>query len=315
MRVEAAGDTGDVATDHRQTPPADVQALIREVLGGEAPAGGPPTGGLGWMDEAEPEKPGNASGWARPGAKPKAETDEVEQARHVQLGMLPVPPRLPGLICAARFEPEHEVSGDFYDFFQFPDGRLGVVQGDVSGHGVGAGMIMAMAKQTIRMLASTGSSPSKVLTEVNRWLFGAMAGKFVSCTYLTIDPAKGELRVARAGHPPLILANAATGTREILAPKGIALGIRGGPAFIAGSEELRRSLRPADLLVQATDGILEATDRLGEEFGIERMADVVAQHAPAGPEAVVNRILDAARHFQGSAKLGDDAMVVAVSIG
>ena len=312
--MERQNETATVAADLRQTPPADVQALVREVLGDSSPTGGP--GGLGWMDEAEPEKqPGKSSGWARPGVQPKQKTDEFEEARHIQQRLLPEPPRLPGLTCATRFEPFHEVSGDFYDFFTFPDGRLGVVQGDVSGHGVAAGMVMAMAKQTIRLLASTGSSPGRVLIEANRWLFGAMAGKFVSCTYLTIDPAKGELRLARAGHPPLILVNAATGTHELLAPKGIALGIRDGAAFASGSDELRRGLRPGDLLVQATDGILEAKDRLGEEMGIDRVVDVVTQHAPAGPAAVVNRILDSARHFQGSAKLDDDAMVVAVGIG
>jgi sigma-B regulation protein RsbU (phosphoserine phosphatase) len=304
-----------VSSDQRKTPSADVQALVREVLGAPVSARSGP-GGLGWMDEAEPEQqPGKSSGWARPGVKPKNEDLEVEQARHIQQRLLPEPPRLPGLVCAARFEPHHEVSGDFYDFFQFPDGRLGVVQGDVSGHGVAAGMVMAMAKQTIRMLAAGGATPGPVLIEANRWLFDAMAGKFVSCTYLTIDPAKGELRLARAGHPPLILVNAATGARDLLTPKGIALGIRDGAAFAAGSEELRRSLHPGDLLVQATDGILEAKDRLGEEMGVERMIEVIAQHAPAGPAAVVNRILDAARHFQGSAKLDDDAMVVAVGIG
>lgn len=301
-----------MAKDQRQTPPADVHALVREVLGGSTANEGP--AGLGWMDEAEPEKP-SGSGWARPGAKARTGDSDVEQARHIQHLLLPSPPRLAGLTCAARFEPHHEVSGDFYDFFQFPDGRLGVVQGDVSGHGVGAGMVMAMAKQTIRMLASTGSSPSKVLIEANRWLYGAMAGKFVSATYLVIDPAKGELRLARAGHTPLVLVNAATGAREVLAPKGIALGIREPVAFASGTEELRRGLRPADLLLLVTDGILEAQDRLGEEFGIERMVDVIAQHAPAGPEAVVNRILDAARHFGGSAKLEDDAMAVAIAIG
>jgi len=294
------------------TPPADVKALVREVLGTPAGPSGP--GGLGWMDEAETDRP--AGGWARPKmAKPKDGSEEVEAARHVQLGLLPEPPRLPGMTCAARFEPHHEVSGDFYDFFSLPDGRLGVVQGDVSGHGVAAGMVMAMAKQTIRMLAATGSSPGRVLAESNRWLHGAMAGRFVSATYLTIDPADWSMRIARAGHPPLVLVNAATGGCELLAPKGVALGIRGSAAFAAGSEELHRTLRPGDLLVQATDGILEAKDRLGEEMGVERMATVIAQHAPAGAEAVVNRVLDAARHFQGSAKLDDDAMVIAVGIG
>lgn len=300
--------------DPRQTPPSDVRAIVREMLGGSTPGGGG-SGGLGWMDEAEPEKPGGASGWARPGAKAKPENDEVSEARHIQHRLLPEPPRIPGLTCAARFEPHHEVSGDFYDFIILGPGRLGVVQGDVSGHGVAAGMVMAMAKQTIRMLASTGAPPLKVLTQANRWLYGAMAGKFVSASYMTIDVSTGELRLARAGHTPTVLVNAATGKHEVLSPKGIALGIRDGPEFAAGSEELRRGLRPADLLLVVTDGILEAKDRLGEEFGSERLGAVIAQHAPAGAEAVVNRVLDAARHFQGSAKLDDDAMAVAVGFG
>lgn len=307
--------------DPRQTPPADVRAIVRELLGDagtgtpSGPLPAPPRpGGLNWMDDVEPER-GAGSGWARPGAKAPTEPSEVEQARHIQHLMLPEAPRLPGLACAARFEPQHEVSGDFYDFITLPDGRLGVVQGDVSGHGLAAGMVMAMAKQTIRMLAATGSSPRRVLAEADRWLHGAMAGKFASATYLTIDPAKSELRLCRAGHTPLVLVNAATGQREVLAPKGIALGLRDRDTFAASTEELRRTLHPADLLVLVTDGILEAQDRLGEEFGIERCVEVVAQHAPAGPAAVVNRILDAARHFGGSARLGDDAMAVAVAIG
>jgi sigma-B regulation protein RsbU (phosphoserine phosphatase) len=300
--------------EQRQTPPADVRAIVREMLG-RSSAEPPPSGGLGWMDEAEPEKPGGASGWARPGAKPKPVVDEVSEARHIQHRMLPDAPRMPGLTCAARFEPSHEVSGDFYDFIPLGEGRLGIVQGDVSGHGVAAGMVMAMAKQTIRMLASTGASPLKVLAEANRWLFGAMAGKFVSASYMTIDVGTGELRLARAGHTPTVLVNAATGKHEILSPKGIALGIRDGPAFTSGSEELRRGLRPADLLLVVTDGILEAKDRLGEEFGIERLGAVMGQPAPAGAEALVNRVLDAARHFQGSVTLDDDAMAVAVGFG
>lgn len=299
--------------DPRPTPPADLRAIVREVLGGRQEAGG--SDGLGWMDAAEPDKPKAVSGWARPGSKPRAEEQAVEEARHIQLLLLPDPPRLPGLTCAARFEPHHDVSGDFYDFLPLGAGRLGVVQGDVSGHGLAAGMVMAMAKQTIRMLAATGASPGKVLIEANRWLHGAMAGKFVSASYLIIDVGSGELRLARAGHTPVVLVNPAAGTREILMPKGIALGIRDGDAFANGSEELRRGLRPGDMLVLATDGILEAQDRQGEEFGLERLADVIAQHAPAGADAVVNRILDATRHFQGSSRLDDDAMAVAVAFG
>lgn len=300
--------------DNRPTPPADLRAIVREALGG--PGKGDSPAGLGWMDDAEPEKAGSTSGWARPGAKPvHAETQAVEEARHIQLLMLPDPPRMPGLQCATRFEPHHEVSGDFYDFIPLGDGKLGVVQGDVSGHGVAAGMIMAMAKQTIRMLASTGASPQKVLSESNRWLCGAMAGKFASASYLVLDIGRGELRFARAGHTPIVLVNPAAGIREILTPKGTALGIRDGAGFAASLDEVRRPLRPGDLLVLATDGILEAKDRAGEEFGIERLTDVAVQHAPAGPDAVVNRILDAARHFQGSAKLDDDAMAVAMAIG
>jgi sigma-B regulation protein RsbU (phosphoserine phosphatase) len=277
----------------RRSSDDDVEAIVRKVLGGDALQ---PPGGLGWMDAAEPESPGSASGWARPGARPRE--SETDQARHIQLMLLPQPLRLPGLATAVRFEPHHAVSGDFYDFFRLPEGRIGIVQGDVSGHGTPAGIVMAMAKQTIRILAA-----------------GAMAGKFVSATYLTIDTSTGEMRFARAGHTPLALVNAAGGTAEVLAPKGMALGLRDAAAFAAGLEETSRRLRPGDLLVLATDGILETADRHGAEFGIERLAQVALAHAPAGPEAVVNRILDAARHFGGSARLDDDAMALAAAFG
>lgn len=294
----------------RRSSDAEVEAIVRKVLGDAAPS---PAGGLGWMDEAEPERAGSASGWARPGVRPRE--SEADQARHIQLLLLPPPLRVPGLATAVRFEPHHEVSGDFYDFFRLPDGRIGIVQGDVSGHGMPAGIVMAMAKQTIRMLAAGGARPGQVLTEADRWLHGAMAGKFASAAYLTIDTGTGELRFARAGHTPLALVNAAGGTVETLAPKGMALGLRDAAAFAAGLEESARQLRPGDLLVLATDGILETADRAGEEFGIERLAQVALAHAPAGPEAVVNRILDAARNFGGSARLEDDAMALAAAFG
>jgi sigma-B regulation protein RsbU (phosphoserine phosphatase) len=294
----------------RRSSDDDVEAIVRKVLGGDALQ---PPGGLGWMDAAEPESPGSASGWARPGARPRE--SETDQARHIQLMLLPQPLRLPGLATAVRFEPHHAVSGDFYDFFRLPEGRIGIVQGDVSGHGTPAGIVMAMAKQTIRILAAGGAAPGRVLTEADRWLHGAMAGKFVSATYLTIDTSTGEMRFARAGHTPLALVNAAGGTAEVLAPKGMALGLRDAAAFAAGLEETSRRLRPGDLLVLATDGILETADRHGAEFGIERLAQVALAHAPAGPEAVVNRILDAARHFGGSARLDDDAMALAAAFG
>ena len=103
------------------TPQADLRAMVREVLGG-AQSGG--SDGLGWMDAAEPDTLKVASGWARPGAKPRAEAQAVEEARHIQQLLLPAPPRMPGLTCATRFEPHHDVSGDFYDFLPLGPGRV-----------------------------------------------------------------------------------------------------------------------------------------------------------------------------------------------
>ncbi|MEK7415199.1 MAG: SpoIIE family protein phosphatase [Planctomycetota bacterium] len=305
--------------DQKQPRTDAVRSVVREILGQELgikPEPARPGGGLAWMDDAEPDlPPGTSSGWARPGAKPRVDNADVEQARHIQQLLLPPPPRQQGLSCAARFEPHHEVSGDFYDFIQLSPTRIAIVQGDVSGHGVAAGMVMAMAMQTIRMLATVESTPIEVLTAANHWLCGHMAGKFVSVSYMTINLANGELVFARAGHTPCVLVNAATGIRDVLLPKGIAIGIRDGDAFASNMEEQRRRLRPGDMLVMVTDGILEAKNREHDEFGIERMTEVIAQHALAGTDAVVNRILDAARHFQGSAKLDDDAMAMAISLG
>jgi sigma-B regulation protein RsbU (phosphoserine phosphatase) len=198
-----------------------------------------------------------------------------------------------------------EVGGDVYDFMTLDDGRLAVVLGDVTGHGIDAAADMAMAKFVFRSLAREHPAPADFLAAANEVVVGEIgAAKFITLLYLTLDPATGELACASAGHPSPRLVRPG-GTVEALSARGLAVGIARDQEYV----EVTETLAPGDTVVLFTDGVIEAR-REGELYGEDRLERLLADKSELSPAALVDAVLEDCRAFAG--ELTDDCAVVAL---
>ena len=199
-----------------------------------------------------------------------------------------------------------DVGGDIYDFVILDDGRLAVVLGDVTGHGVEATADMAMAKFVFRSLAREHPEPGDFLAAANDVIVDEIAtGKFITMVYLAIDGASGEVACASAGHPPprILLPD---GSVRGLETGGLALGIESGQALRRGA---RPSFPPGASIVVYTDGVIEARRRQ-ELYGVERL-DALSRPPRAGAARARDRRGRDARAFAGG-ELADDLAVVVI---
>jgi serine phosphatase RsbU (regulator of sigma subunit) len=217
-------------------------------------------------------------------------------------------PELDGLELGDAYESSAhvEVGGDVYDFLVLPDGRLAVALGDVTGHGVDATADMAMAKFVFRSLAREHPEPADFLQSANDVIVGEIAvGKFITLAYLVIDPQRGEVVAAGAGHPPPRIV-AADGLVAGLDVRGLVLGIDPGQQY----DEVRAKLGVGDAVVLYTDGVIEAR-REHELYRVERLDRVLSEHRQLAPGDLARVVLDDCRSF-ARGELADDCAVVVV---
>jgi serine phosphatase RsbU (regulator of sigma subunit) len=217
-------------------------------------------------------------------------------------------PAIPGLEVGEVYESSArvDVGGDIYDFLRLADGRLAVVLGDVTGHGVEATADMAMAKFVFRSLAREHPEPGDFLSAANDVVVDEIApGKFITMTYLAVDPARAEVACANAGHPPprLVLPD---GTVRGLEAPGLVLGIDSGQEY----PEVRAAFPPGAALVLYTDGVVEAR-RGGELYGTERLDELLVRHRELPPGEVARLVTEDARRYAGG-ELSDDLAVVVI---
>jgi serine phosphatase RsbU (regulator of sigma subunit) len=217
-------------------------------------------------------------------------------------------PQLEGLELGDVYESSArvEVGGDVYDYLTLDDGRLAVVLGDVTGHGIDATADMAMTKFVFRSLARDRPEPGEFLAAANEVVVDEVAsGKFVTMVYLTVDPRTGDVACASAGHPAPRLVGP-DGSVTMLPARGLALGIDAPQTYA----EVRATLEPGGSAVVYTDGVVEAR-RDGELYGTERLdALLAARHdLPAGELA--RAVLAECRSFAGG-ELADDCAVVVI---
>lgn len=212
----------------------------------------------------------------------KRERDEQEMriAHQIQLALLPKElPQVRGWRITPLYQPARAVGGDFYDFIDLPDGKLGVLIGDVSSKGVPAALVMATTRSILRGAARRQTSPSLVLQRANEILAQEMPrGMFVTCLYVVVDTLTGEVTLANAGHDlPFHRSEDENGqpTGTELMARGMPLGLMPNMQY----EEARAVLRRGDTMVMYSDGLVEAHNPAGEMFGFGRVADRV-QHAP-----------------------------------
>ncbi|MBI3944532.1 MAG: SpoIIE family protein phosphatase [Armatimonadetes bacterium] len=239
---------------------------------------------------------------------------ELQIARDIQRLLLPADaPEVPGFDLHALGRPALEMGGDYYDFFPVTEGHLGIVIGDVSGKGMPAALTMAMLRTVIRTHAQGDTSPSRVLVRVNATLSADLPrDAFVSVLYGVLDIRERAFVWARAGHEPAILLR--DSGAEPLTPGGAAIGVLGGDEFAQSLESHEVRLRPGDALILYTDGITEAMDASGEEFGMERFLQALQSGAATSAQARARRIEEAVMAFAGQAPQQDDITLVVLSM-
>jgi steroid delta-isomerase-like uncharacterized protein len=203
---------------------------------------------------------------------------ELRVARSIQEASLPKEvPELEGWQISPRYQPAREVGGDFYDFHQLSEGRLGVVMGDATGKGVPAALVMSTTCGMLQLAAEAldSSSPGEVLERVNETLLARIPpNMFVTCFYAILEPKSGSLRFANAGHD-LPCLQRRKGEAEELRARGMPLGLMPG----MGYEEKEIVLDVGEAALFYSDGLVEAHDPKGEMFGFPRLRVLVTEHA------------------------------------
>ncbi|GAA1388363.1 hypothetical protein GCM10009639_14760 [Kitasatospora putterlickiae] len=192
------------------------------------------------------------------------------RATELQRAMLPrTLPRLPGIASAARYLPSTEgmqIGGDWYDLLRLPDGRIGLVIGDVQGHNAEATAVMGQLRSGLRAYATDGHDPAATLARTSRLLAELDTELFATCLYLTLDPADGTLRAARAGHPAPVRVTEDAKAVELDLPGGPPLGVDPDRPYPLAEEQLT----PGETLLVYTDGLVEDREEDYDE-SVQRM--------------------------------------------
>ena len=240
---------------------------------------------------------------------------DLEIARDIQRILLPSEsPAMPGFDISGINVPARQVSGDYFDYIKVDEHRLGVAIADVSGKGVPASLIMAICRSVLRSQSANNTSPADVLSKVNRQLYPDIKeDMFISMAYVILDPANNNnVTLSRAGHDAPLLYKRSTQIVTPLKPRGMALGIDSGSVFDRLTVDFDVSLERGDCLVLYTDGVTEALDGEGYEFGLERTIQSVRASAMHGALAIITRVIDDVRNFAGSQPQNDDITLIAV---
>ncbi|MFW5829518.1 MAG: PP2C family protein-serine/threonine phosphatase [Planctomycetota bacterium] len=286
---------------------------VEDAVTGEEPSrsegtGRTPSEELQWMDEVEED--------LAVVVHTKEHDSELIRARDIQLNMLKDSPRVPGFTFDTRYEPAADVSGDFYEFIELDDGRIGFALGDVSGHGMGAGLIMSMAKKVFSIYARMGLQPQQVLSQMNDALVEDLGGKrFISLTYAILDPSERTIIWCRAGHNPTLLFNRHTKELSEIKPPGMVVGMKGGGIFANSIKVETTQLRDGDIFLLYTDGITETMNRQGDEYGQERLQQLLTDHGTAMDIThLLDRMMDSARQFRAGGVTEDDITLLGLSV-
>lgn len=205
------------------------------------------------------------------------------------------------------------IGGDYYDVLPVDERRWGFVIADVAGKGPAAALMMAACRATLRLCAAGQPSAAAVVSRVNRALHADMPrGMFISLFYGILDLDTNRLTYVRAGHEPALLLRAGRPEPELLSAGGLALGFDEGPVFDAMLEEAVLDLGPGDLLALYTDGITEAANASGEEFGRDRLVTTLAGQEQIPLPRVVEKLNRYLRQFSALASRNDDRTLLLV---
>ena len=241
----------------------------------------------------------------------------LELAREVLQYLLPrCAPQQMGLDIAGRSIYCDQTGGDYFDFLEVGppgDNTVGLVVGDVSGHGVPSALLMATARALMRQRSFLPGGPAQVVSDVNSHLSRDVedSGQFMTLFYLVIDPVQRELKWVRAGHEPAVLYDPHRDVFEELRGFGMALGVDEAWKY---QEENKRGLTDGQVILIGTDGIWESRNREGRMFGKEALLDLIRKNAACSAEEILQAIIDSIKHFQQDIEPEDDVTLVVAKI-
>ncbi len=236
--------------------------------------------------------------------------DELHYAREVQLSMLPeAPPHLDWIDLAGLSLPATEVGGDYYDYLELDEG-LAIVTGDVAGHGLASGIVLAALRGGFTLLRDRLSDPAAVLQRLHELVLQTSRRRMlVTCAAILFDRKRGRATIASAGHPPILLRRAAGGSVqriELFAPPlGVRLPLR--------VESTQIDFSPGDVFVLHSDGVYEARNASGESYGLDRLECVVRDTDGAAYE-ISDAIARDLERFRGGVAQDDDVTIVVAKI-
>jgi len=242
--------------------------------------------------------------------------EELRIARHVQQRLLPnKTPKYNGISIESLTITAYEVGGDYYDFLNFSDNQMGFIIGDVSGKGTSAAFYMAEAKGIVQALSKTFQKPRDLLIRTNEILYATLERKsFISMLMAALDCDTNTLSFARAGHCPLLYYNSKLDEAALLQPEGIGVGLERGDIFKKKLKEEKIKCQSGDIIVFYTDGLSEARNHAGEEYGDERLRTLIKTNAKKTAPELKELVIDSILSFLDGQSLSDDLTLLLVKL-
>jgi sigma-B regulation protein RsbU (phosphoserine phosphatase) len=244
-------------------------------------------------------------------AKQRMET-QLDIAAQIQKSLLPeTAPTVAGFDMAGWNHPCEAVGGDYFDFVQLEDGRLGVVIGDVSGHGLGPALLMTSARAALRSFIACDVDPHEVLIHLNRLLSDQVmsAGAFITIVFAALNTKERKIHFTNAGHPPPLVFNAASLSIREPMDRGMVLGVDPDADYPVGKPIL---LSAGDIIAFYTDGVLDVTNEAGECFGKPRLVKTIVANRQLPARGIIDSIRAEIYRFSRDKPPADDLTLVLV---
>lgn len=240
---------------------------------------------------------------------------ELEVAKIVQMSFLPKQnPKIKNVQIASVCIPAFEVGGDYYDFIKLSENKIGITIGDVSGKGTQAAFYMTLAKGFLKAIAKNFDSPSEVLSRMNELFYeNVERGRFISMIYAVLDMENRTMKIARAGHNPVLISQHSSDI-TLVTPKGLALGLEKGLIFNQVISEETITLERGSTFVFYTDGFTEAVNSKSEEFGLERIKQIIDKYSFESAENLLGILQSEVKKFIGKTHQHDDMTMIIVKI-
>jgi sigma-B regulation protein RsbU (phosphoserine phosphatase) len=240
--------------------------------------------------------------------------EELRSASEVQRILLPErPPEIGDYAIAATNRAAKVMSGDYYDFIPLDESHAAVVIADVSGKGFPASLIMATCRALVRGMARGELSPTATLGRVNRQLWGDVReDMFISLACCVLDRTSPRIVMSRAGHDAPLLYSKRTGEITALKPPGLALGVDSGKVFDRVTKDYEFEMESGDCLLLYTDGVNEAVNDEGDEFGLSTLTATFREAAPLGAQAALDSLMAAVQDFSGTRPQHDDITILVI---